>query len=423
MPRRSQEPKSLIIAASAGSLLEMYDFCVYAFFAPIIAPHFFPKESKLVAILLIFGIFAVGYFARPIGGILYGLLGDRVGRKKMLINSILFMAIPSLLIGLLPSYAIIGLLAPLSLIILRILQGLAVGGEFPGAVIFIAEHVQSNNRGLMCSWINFSITVGIVFASLVGAILTLVLSHQQLITWGWRIPFLLGSIIAYIGFILRKNQQETPVFKQMLARGLIASSPIKEVLGNDLSRIFVAICIVGSGAICVSLFFLFMPTYLELASDIKLVAALWINAINLIIFGFSIVLMGHFSDRYGRRAILSLGTSLLVILTIPLYLLLLTHHLSMILLALLSFSILTSMIMGPLASTLAELFPAKTRYTSYGISFNIGLALFGGASPYIALALIHKTGLFIAPSFCIIAVSLLSFIVIHYSTTVRNNIK
>lgn len=398
--------------SSIGGGLENYDFLIYVFFAPIFAKLFFPPQNEFVVLLNTLAIFALGYFARPIGGILFGHYGDKFGRKKGMLLSLAIMGISTLLIGLLPTYATIGIAAPILLIILRILQGISMGGDIPGAIAFVAEYADNHKRGLACSLVFFAVNIGLLMASAVAALLTSVLSKAHLLAWGWRIGFWLGIVIAVVGFYLRSKIAETTYFKNLEKSEDIAEFPLLHLFRIHMNEVLQGIALMWLFAVIIAQIFLYMPTYLNIELNFKLSNALILNSINGVIFALFIPVMGYLSDKVGRRPVIFVVSLLFIIASYPLYTLLQHGNLHVALLALPCFAILASGIVGTVPSSLAEMFATHVRYSGIAITYNISFAIFAGLTPVIATYLLYKLQFPQAPSFNLIVAGVMALIAV-----------
>lgn len=405
----SHRAKAVFISSIGGGL-EIYDFTIYIFFAPIFATLFFPQTNSSLSLLNTFAIFAVGYFSRPLGAILFGHYGDRFGRKKGMLISIAIMATSTVLIGLLPTYATIGIAAPILLAALRFFQGIAVGGDLPGAITFVAEYADYNKRGLICSLVYCGVNLGILLASTVGAILTLFLSHEHLVAWGWRIAFFLGLWIGIAGIYLRSKVAETPYFNQLAETQDILKTPLAHLFRIHTRQVLQGIGLVWLFAVIIAQIFLYMPTYLHTTSHLKLTTALILNSINVLIFSLCIPLMGYLSDRLGRRPVVLITALAFIIFTYPLYTLLNNAHLGIEITALSCFAILSAGIVGTVPSALSELFATHVRYSGVAVAYNVGFAVFAGLTPIIATYLLYKLQFIQAPSFNLIFSAIIALI-------------
>lgn len=407
--------------SSIGGGLEIYDFTIYVFFAPIIAKLFFPLENNLVPLLNTFAVFAIGYLARPIGAFFFGHFGDRLGRKKGMLLAISLMAIATGGIGCLPGYSSIGIAAPIILIILRFMQGIAVGGDLPGALTFVSEYTTSSNRGLYCGLLFCAVNLGIVLASAVGAILTQLLSQDQLISWGWRMGFLLGIGIGVLGFYLRAKVEETPGFKLLQEQNAIVKHPLQHLAKAHWQHTIIGIGLFWFFAVVISQVFLYMPTFLNTAAHLPLSQALFFNVFSLLIFSLLIPIAGWISDKVGRRIIVIVTATLFLALSYPLYSLLLNPNQIIVGIGLLCFAILSAGIIGTAPAILTELFPTHVRYSGVAVSYNIAHAIFAGLTPMIATFLLYKFPFGQAVSFNLILSAIVGLLVtLLMKPTIKN---
>lgn len=400
------------MAGSIGNVLEWYDFALYGYLAPVIAVLFFPRENELASLISTFGVFAVGFFARPVGALLFGHLGDTVGRKSALIWSVMLMAVPTCLVGLLPTHAEIGFAAPVLLVVLRLLQGLSVGGEFTGSMTFLVEHARPEERGYAGSWSEFSAQIGILLGSGVGALLTFSLSQDALYTWGWRIPFVLGILVGAVGLYLRRSIDESPEFERVKRSGVISRFPLREVLTHRRADLVRAIGIIWLYAVSFYLAFVYLITYLSTVLTVPLGSAMISNTIGLAAFTCLVPAMGALSDRVGRKLPMVAGAAGLALLAYPLFMLLGLGALPYIITAQLLFALLVAAYVGPMCAMVVELFPPDGRYTGLSLAYNLALALFGGTAPLVATYLIERTDNIVAPSFYLAVSAVISFAVV-----------
>lgn len=420
---KSMERKALV-AGCAANVLEWYDFALYGYFASVLAELFFPAEDQLSSLVLTFGVFAAGYLMRPIGAAFFGNLGDRVGRKRVLIISVTLMAVCTVLIGLLPTHATIGVWAPILLTILRLVEGFSVGGEFTGTISFIVEHSQPSRRGFAGSFATFSLIGGILLGSAIGALITATLSAEDVSNWGWRIPFILGVVVGGVGIYLRFGIEETPVFKSMEDTGGIVGTPIFEALGNYRREILIAMGTTWAGSATFYIIFVYMPTYLSTVDTMPISTALRINTISMIILMLVSPFMGALSDRVGRKPVLSAGCLGVGVLSYPLFLLLSAENLLYALGAQAIFAIGLAMLFAPLPATLVELFPTRVRLTAMSIGYNLGFSIFGGTAPLAATYLIKETGSNLAPSLYLVFSAIISLAVfLKIRETHRDSLK
>lgn len=404
-----QIKKQIVISTAIGGGLELFDFVIYLFLSPIIAALFFPHQNAGIALLATLGGFAAGYFARPLGGMIYGHFGDRLGRIPALVFSLLLMALPTFLICCLPTYSMIGIMAPILLIFLRFAQGLAMGGDVPGAICFIGEHIAAKRRGLMTCCFLFGMNMGAVIASVLVATLISSLSSADMLQWGFRIPFLIGALLAIVGFYIRQRMSETPEFKKYRDNGKLERWPLKTVLRNHLFPITLGFAIAGLAAAITSIMSLFMATYMSHYVGMNTKTALWLNSTSICAYSFCCVLIGFLIDRFTAVAVLKTGSIVIFLLAYPIYKLISSYHLILVLLGLLMSAPLLAAIMGSIPAVLIELFPTPIRYTGIGVSYNFGFSLFAGTSPMLVALLITRTGMNIMPAFYIMVLVMLVF--------------
>ncbi len=408
MKEKKLETK-VLISSGIGSLLEMYDFSLYAYFAPIIGALFFPVNNELVGLIATFGVFSIGYLMRPLGALIFGHLGDLFGRKKMLIISVLLMGIPTFLTGCLPTYSEIGILAPIFLLLVRILQGLSVGSEFAGATVFIGEHATNKNRGFLCSWVIFGIILGLLLGSSSAAGVSSVLARETLLSWGWRVLFLLSMVITPIAYYIRKSLPETPVFLEMQKENLLEKTPLKVLFHHHWHNIINAAGIAWVCAACVGLIFVYMSSYLTAVLHFRFSESLIMNSLSMFFSLCLIPFMGALSDRLGRKPLLLFGSFGLLVFAYPLFFLLNhTHSQIEITLALCSLGFFGSAILGAFSATIVEIFPSNVRYSGVAISYNV----MAGTGPLIASFLIWLTNDPASPSYYLIFSAIVSCIFI-----------
>lgn len=412
-PVRKNHPKSVnknLVGGIVGNVLEWYDFAVFGFFAPIIGEKFFPSNDPLDSLLCAFGVFAGGYLARPLGGIFFGHIGDQLGRKKALQLSVMMMAVPTFLIGILPTHAQIGILAPILLILLRMAQGLSVGGELIGSIAFVAETMPAEKRGFFSSWTFASCYFGIMLGSLSAVWLNGALEPDAMSTWGWRLPFLVGLLIGLAGLWMRNELSETPVFEEMKTAGSIGHNPLAEAVQLIPGLIFhasVLVILVGGGFY---LLFIWWPTFLSRYLHPNVPYAMTLNTFSMLLLIGVIPLAGYFSDKWGRKPFLVLGAAGMMLVSWPLFILVVHGSFFSILFAQLCFTVLMGIFLGPIPASIVEMFPARLRYSAIGLSYNISLCIFGGSAPLIATWLVKHYQSVSAPALYLVFLSALSLL-------------
>lgn len=407
--------KRSLIAGFSGNILEWYDFTVYGFFATVIGAQFFPEEDKVVQLISAFGIFAAGYMMRPIGGIIFGHIGDSQGRKKALLISVMLMAIPTTLIGFLPTYESIGWYSALLLIILRLMQGLSVGGEFTGSISFLVEKAPSGKRGFFGSWSTFGVFGGMLLGSALAYIITAVLSKEQLHDFGWRIPFLFGAVIGVVGLYLRKGMGDDENFEKMKSEYKRTKTPLSEFWANYKLQALKIILLSWSFGVSVYLIFIFLPSYLHTFHNVKLDDALSAHTISIIVLMLLIPLFGYLNDKFGRKTVLFLSFIGFVVLSYPLFSLMFENTFSAILIAMLVFAILEAMFQSVMPALMTEMFPARVRYTGLSVSYNMSMALFGGTAPVICTWLVKVSGGNVwMPAYYLIATFIIAIVTLFF---------
>ena len=403
--------KKTLIAGSLGNVLEWYDFALFGYFAPILAKLFFPSQNPTAGLLSTFGVFAAGFLMRPIGAAIFGHFGDKVGRKNALAASVILMAIPTTLVGSLPTYDQVGIMAPVLLTLLRLVQGVSVGGELTGSLSFLVEHAPPGRRGFFGSLTICSGGAGILLGSAVGALVTSLVPDGSLISWGWRIPFLLGILVGGIGLYMRMGMEEPPTFRALQAAGGISEAPIREAVTNHWREMLTIVGAIWVYAVSFYMIFVYMTTYLSNETHIPLSTALELNTITMLVLIVLIPCMGALSDRIGRKPLLLVGSGAIALLSYPLFLVLSHGHVLGDLGAQLCFAVIIAMVQGTFPVVIVELFPTRVRMTAVSLAYNVGLAIFGGTTPLIATYLITQTGSKVAPSLYLLLTAVVSLLV------------
>jgi MFS family permease len=393
--------------ATLGGVLEFYDFIIFVFFATTIGELFFPPGvPDWILQFQTFGIFAVGYLVRPLGGVLMAHAGDLRGRKRMFTFSIFLMGLSTLGIGLLPTYATLGPLAPVCLLLLRIGQGAAVGGEVPGAWVFVSEHAPRSRVGVACGLLTGGLTAGILLGSLVATSLNALLPAEQLTNYGWRIAFLLGGVFGLVSVYLRRLLSETPVFEELRARqALAAELPLKTVVRDFRPAIIISGLLTWFLAAAIVVTILMTPALLEKGYHVPRLEALQANCLATLCLAVGCVLVGWLTDRFGPACVLLVGCPLLGIAAYQFYASVPTNH--GLLMPLYAVVGLTVGIVAVIPYIMIEAFPAQVRFTGVSFSYNIGYAVFGGLTPLLVSWLLTFDRL--APAHYIGVVSLLGF--------------
>jgi MFS family permease len=396
-----QDYKTLSLAALGGAL-EFYDFIIFVFFATVIGRLFFPPSMPdWLRLLQTFGIFAAGYLARPLGGMIMAHFGDLLGRKKMFSMSILLMAVPTLLMGLLPTYGTIGLAAPLLLLLLRLIQGAAVGGEVPGAWVFVSEHVSTRRAGFACGTLTAGLTVGILLGSVVATGLNTVFTPDQVLNGGWRLPFLLGGIFGFGAMYLRRWLHETPVFAELQKRkALAAEVPLKAVLRDHRGSVAVSILLTWMLSAAIVVIILMTPALLQKMYGFDARTALEANTVASLCLMIGCVVAGILADRIGTKRTLLAGSLLLAICTYLFYTAIRARpDLLLPMYAMVGFAV---GVVGAVPCVLVKAFPAQVRFSGLSFSYNLSYAIFGGLTPIVVTTMLKRDPL--APAYYVIAV-------------------
>jgi MHS family proline/betaine transporter-like MFS transporter len=408
-PVRQQNRTMAVIGAGVGNVLEWYDFTVYAYLAGILGKLFFDSTNQTAALLATFAVFGVGFVARPLGGILIGMFGDRYGRKPALLLTFGMIAASTGVIGLLPTYASIGLAAPVLLVAARLAQGISAGGEWGGAASFLVEWAPAHRRGLFGSMHPCAICIGQLAGAGVTAGLTTGIGAEGMAEWGWRLPFLIGALVAPIGFMVRQRIHETPAFRQTVSTAA-ATVPGP---GFSMPRAMVlAFAFPVLQSVLTYVFLSYFPTYGQRYLGMSPSAALWSTVLATAVMGGASLLSGLLSDIYGRRACLLTACALSLALSYPMLQLMQGAPVGRIVLLQAAFSAINGLFLGPLASALVELFPTARRMTGLTTAYNLQSMLFGGFAPFIAAWLIAATGAPISLAFFIMFGALLSGIAV-----------
>ncbi|BCJ91689.1 MFS transporter [Terrihabitans soli] len=406
-PLGRSEYKTLTLAALGGAL-EFYDFVIYVFLAVVLTGLFFPPDMpEWLATIQTFGIFAAGYFARPLGGVLMAHFGDLLGRKRIFAFSIFLMAISTLGIGLLPTYASIGYAAPILLLVLRVLQGAAIGGEVPGAWVFTAEHVPARHIGFATGTLTCGLTAGILIGSLVATGLNTVYTPIEVHDFAWRYPFILGGVFGLVGVWLRRFLDETPVFRELQKRKALAETlPLKQVVQGHIHGIVICMVLTWLLSAAIVTIILMTPTFLQKVYGFDALTSLKANSLATLTLSVGCIVAGLTIDRIGAGRFFVFGTVLLASTSYAFYTLLFTRpDLLLPLYALVGFAVGS---IGGVPYVLVRSFPASVRFSGVSFSYNVAYAIFGGLTPVFLPVAMQADKL--APAHYILFVSVLGFL-------------
>ena len=403
MPALSRSDYRTLGLAALGGALEFYDFIIFVFFAVVIAQLFFPPDMPdWLRLMQTFGIFAAGYLARPLGGIVMAHFGDLLGRKRMFMLSIFLMSVPTLAIGLLPTYAVIGIWAPLLLLAMRLLQGAAIGGEVPGAWVFVSEHVPARHIGFACGTLTAGLTGGILLGSLVAAAIHKLYAPAELLAEGWRVPFILGGMFGLVAVWLRQWLQETPVFKEMQARQMLADElPLKTVIRAHRPAVILTMLMTWLLSAAIVVMILMTPPLVQKLFAIPAAVALQANSIATLFLSLGCVVFGALADRYGAGRVMMIGCAMLGVTSVLFY-----QQMSVApqninaLYALCGFFV---GVIGVVPGVAVKAFPPVVRFSGLSFSYNVAYAVFGGLTPIAVSMLLPLDPL--APAYYVAALS------------------
>ncbi|NKY58211.1 MFS transporter [Nocardia flavorosea] len=393
------------IAGGVGTLIEYYDFAVYGFLAVTIAPLFFPSDNSAVSILSTLAVFGVAYVARPLGGIFFGRLGDRRGRRHSLVITVVSMGIACGILGLLPTHSAVGVLAPILLVLVRLAQGFSAGGEVGGAATYIAESAPPKRRGFFGSFTPVGSTLGFAVAAAVVGVVALITTDEQMESWGWRIPFLLALPLAYVCLRVRMKLEDTPEFEEMAEKKQVTKSPLMDVVRKNpwsVARVVgVAIAMNGSGYIGLTYFSVYLINDLGFSKN----AVYWCSAIAIALACATFPLSGMATDRWGRKPVLIGGYLAYVIIALPAFMIMgATSSIVVIGIVYFLYMVLNGVVQVPAFPLFTELFPRTVRYTGVSLGFNIGTIAAGGTAPYVAAQLVESTGNAMSPAYWVMGV-------------------
>jgi MFS family permease len=395
----TSELRRVVLAAAVGNVIEWYDFYVFGSLAAILSVKFFEQSHPVAALLSTVALFSVGFLIRPLGALVFGAIGDRVGRKYTFLLTLSGMGLSTALIGIVPTYATIGLLAAIILFVLRVVQGLCLGGEYGGAITYVAEHVTDEKRGYYTGWLQTSPTLGIVLSLAVIVSTRQILGTEAFNEWGWRLPFVFSLFLVAIAIYIRLRLQETPIFQAIKAKGQTPLNPWREAfLGQNLRYVIIAtIVVLGEGCVWYSSQF-WALYFLQTVKKIDVLASSLIVGSALLIATPTLVFFGALSDRIGRKPIILAGFFLAAVTYYPLYRALgqaaepgsINYPVAILIVAVLVAYV--GMAYGPIAAFLAEYFPARIRYTSVSVPYHIGNGWGGGLVPFITTWAFTRTG-------------------------------
>ena len=397
-----------VAGASIGNAVEWFDFAFYGFLATFIAGQFFPAGDETAALLNTFAIFAAAFFMRPLGGFVFGPLGDRIGRQRVLALVILLMSAATLGIGLLPTYGAIGVLAPLLLLVLRCLQGFSAGGEYGGGAVYLAEFATDERRGVTVTFMVWSGVLGFLLGSITVTLLQAVLSTAAMESYGWRIPFLIAGPLGLVGLYIRLRLSDTPQFAELSKSHQTAESPLREAVSTAWRSILQVIGLMIVFNIGYYVVFAFLPSYFIKTLQFSATDAFLSITLACLVALVLILPLAMLSDRIGRRPLLIGGAVAFAVLGYPLFLLLNTGSLAAAIAAHCVLAAIESVYVSTAVSAAVELFATRVRFSGFSIGYNVCVAVFGGTTPYIVTWLTATTGDAIAPAYYLVIAAMVS---------------
>ena len=415
-----EKAKKSVFATGVGNAMEWFDFGLYSYLAVIISQNFFsPVQNDELKLIFTFGTFAIAFLMRPLGGVIFGRIGDRLGRKVVLTTTIILMACSTLLIGLLPTYDQIGVWAPILLLVARIIQGFSTGGEYAGAMVYIAESSPDNKRNILASGLEIGTLSGYILASLLASILFITLSDNQMSSWGWRIPFLLGLPLGLVGLYLRKSLEESPIFENELANDNEdeKKESFVSIFKNHKKDIIVCFVAVAFFNITNYMLLSYMPSYLdEIVGLSSTTGTVLITGVMVIMIPLALM-FGKLSDKIGNKATILIGLGGLSLLSAFAFYLVNLNGLLFVSLGILILGILLASYEGTMPGTLPSMFFSDVRYRTLSVTFNVSVSIFGGTTPLVATWLVHQTGNNLAPAWYLTIVSVIGFFIILFMFT------
>lgn len=400
--------------------MEWFDFGVYSYLAATLGKVFFPGASPSAQLISSFATFAAAFVVRPLGGLVFGPLGDRIGRQKVLATTMIMMAAGTFAIGLIPSYATIGIAAPILLLLARMVQGFSTGGEYGGATTFVAEYSPDRRRGFLSSWLDFGTFVGYALGSALVTLLNLALTDDQMLSWGWRLPFLIAGPLGVIGLYMRLKLEESPAFQQQLdeheksVAQKSAGSEFKAIIKDHWRPLLICMGLVLLYNVTNYMVTGYLPTYQTetlgrssgFADVLVLIGMVWIVLL--------ITFLGRLSDRVGRRPLYAVGAAAMIVLAVPSFLLLKTGGTWAPVAGVLLLATLLGCFAAPSAATLPALFPTSVRYAAMGIGFNFAVAAFGGTTPLFTEALVNVTGDDLVPAYYLMVAGVIGLVTVKF---------
>ena len=401
-------------AGIVGNVLEWYDFALYGYLATIFAGQLFPSKDPLASLIGAYAVFAIGFLARPLGGVIYGHIGDRFGRRRLLTLSVVLMGVPTFLLGLLPTYASVGLLAPILLVALRFIQGISTGGEFAGSIVFLVEHAPSNRRAFFGSLAEFGSLIGGLMGAGVAWLMTALLPSAELYEWGWRLPFLSGIIVAGTGLWIRLGVDESPLFREMQNKGAIEEWPLRTALRKHPKEIAVTAGLNWLPSAGYYIVFVWLTADLSKVVGLSLSTAFAISTIGLLLATLATPAFGALTDRVGPRKVLATAGFAAVLASVPLLLLAGLGTVPTATAAQLGLALVMACYLGAMPVVFVSLHGARVRCSSLSFGYNLAVAIAGGTAPLIATVLVSVSGWQAAPGLYLAATAVVGLLLLPF---------
>ncbi|WKX06366.2 MFS transporter [Streptomyces sp. NL15-2K] len=412
--------KRAVGASALGNCMEWFDFGVYSYLAATIGKVFFPGASPAAQVISSFATFAAAFVVRPLGGLVFGPLGDRIGRQKVLATTMIMMAIGTFAIGVIPGYATLGIAAPILLLLARMVQGFSTGGEYGGATTFVAEYSPDRRRGHLSSWLDFGTFAGYALGSALVTLLNLMLTDAEMLSWGWRVPFLIAGPLGIIGLYMRLRLEESPAFQQQLdehEKNLAQESAGREfrtIVKDHWKPLLICMGLVLLYNVPNYMVTGFLPTYQTETLNRSSSSADVLVLIGMVWIVLLITFIGRLSDRVGRRPVYGVAAAAMIVLAVPSFQLIKMDGTWAPIAGVLMLSTLLACFAAPSAATLPALFPTAVRYAAMGIGFNFSVAAFGGTTPLLTEALVHITGNDMMPAFYLMAAGAIGLVTVKF---------
>jgi MFS transporter, MHS family, proline/betaine transporter len=406
--------RKLILTSGVANTFEWYDYALFGHFAPIIGQKFFPESDPGASLLQAFLVFAIGYLMRPIGGVFFGVIGDKFGRRVALSSAVICMAIPTAAIGFLPSYETMGIISTSLMIVVRMLQGLSMGGALTGSISFVIEHTTKKHRGIAGSISMSSICIGILLGSTAAYLTRAAFSPEQFNEWGWRLPFIFGIFIFFAGLYIKNHTDETPLFKDAQNRGEIAHSPLREVFSKHWRDIIISILINATGSIIFYFEAIYLMTYLRINRGFDEGDVVSLINFCYVIMAVVTVLVGWLSDKINRRKIFVFNLVIIICAGPVIMTVLQEGDFLAVSLAQVTLAIIAASYIGPEPALQAEFYPTNIRNTALSVAYNAATSIFGGTAPYIIESLVQNTGSLTSSTYYIITSAVLSLGALYF---------